>query len=156
MVRHSFLLVIAALLPALLLGGDSSEMPVGFSTGGGDAWSFVKKIEARVSTRACDAVAFGSGREIHAVRVSGGRASANIAFQPGTNTVTVRCLADGIARGRAAEQPWLVRLLEPTKTTGATTLATSRERPDWIGEAIVYGIAPQFYGSTGLAGITAR
>jgi hypothetical protein len=83
MARGSPLLVIAALLPALLLGGDASEMPVAFSTGGGDAWSFVKKIEARVATSACDAVAFGSGRDMQAVRVSGGRASANLALQPG-------------------------------------------------------------------------
>jgi cyclomaltodextrinase / maltogenic alpha-amylase / neopullulanase len=156
MARHSTLVAIAALIPPLLLGGDSSEMPVAFSTGGGDAWSFVKKIEARVSTRACDAVAFGSGRELQPVRVSGGLASANLALRPGTNTVTVRCLADGIPRGRAAEQHWLVRLLDQPKTTGAAALAASRERPGWIGDAIVYGIAPQFYGRKGLAGVTAR
>ena len=156
MARRSPLLGIAVLLPALLLGGDGSEMPVAFGTGSGDAWSFVKKIEARVSTSACDAVAFGSARDMQTVRVSGGRASANIALQPGTNTVTVRCLADGIPRGRAAEQPWRVRLSDQPKPPDAPALAASRERPDWIGEAIVYGIAPQFYGRDGLAGVTAR
>ncbi len=102
---------------ALLLAGSigAAEIPIAFSTSGGDAWTFRKPIEVDVADGRCAQVAITSPIATIVAAPSHGRLRADVPLAPGDNRLEAECREPDGARAAAVQQHWRVRLRNTPK-----------------------------------------
>ena len=84
--------------------------PVAFRTGGGDAWTFEKRIEVSVPDGLCDDVVIASSVALVTAEPRAGTVVARIPLGPGDNTIAAECRMAGRTVRPIAHQRWHVRL----------------------------------------------
>jgi cyclomaltodextrinase len=111
----------AALLGAAAVAADN--VPLAFSTSGGEAWEFSKSIDVSVAAGRCDRVAIISPLSTVSLIPRSGHVRARVPLQPGDNRIKAECRKRGKARG-AAQQDWNLRLRNtPTAHIGVSEIA---------------------------------
>jgi cyclomaltodextrinase / maltogenic alpha-amylase / neopullulanase len=126
------------LLAAALLAMPAAaiDAPIAFSTAGGEAWTFDKRIEGSVVEGRCDEVAINSPVGTVVAHPHGGRVVAQVPLAPGDNRIEAECRRNGAPQGIRAWQSWRVRLRDAPKVqahasvtdTGLTLDARASER----------------------------
>ncbi len=113
---------VLALGLCLLALPSAADAPVTFRTGGGDAWTFDKRIEASVPLGRCDDVVIASRIGTVTAEPRDGRITARVPLGAGDNTIAAQCRRDGAPSGVAAQQSWRVRLRDvPTARASVET-----------------------------------
>src|SRR5438270_7636681 len=84
----------------------AEQSPVRFRTGGGDAWTFDKRIEVSVPPGRCDDVVIASRIGTVTAEPHGDRITARVPLGPGDNLIVAQCRRDGVPIGPAAHQNW--------------------------------------------------
>lgn len=111
--------LLAAALWLSCASAAGAEQPLSFSTAGGEAWSFVKRVEVLDPQGSCDEILISTTRGVLQRQPEQGRLSAVVALAAGENAIVAECRRQGVRIGEPARQHWLVRLRDvPTARVG--------------------------------------
>ncbi|KRR27599.1 hypothetical protein CQ13_04215 [Bradyrhizobium retamae] len=109
--RHPNLIRAAVLGLALALASalSADQVPLAFSTRGGDAWDFYRSVDVIVPAGRCDHIAISSPLTTAVLPPDRGQVHIRVPLQPGENEIKAECREHGVVQG-AAQQNWHVRL----------------------------------------------
>jgi cyclomaltodextrinase / maltogenic alpha-amylase / neopullulanase len=82
----------------------------GFSTTGGEAWTFHKRIEVLAPEGTCDLIVIGGANGLIEGKPANGRLVALFPLSPGHNDIAAECRRSGLRVGEPIRQAWLARL----------------------------------------------
>jgi glycosidase len=102
---------------ALLLAcpAGAAEVPLAFSTPGGDAWTFRKPIDVTVADGRCDRVVIIGPLGTIVASPQTGHVRVEVPLAPGDNRIEAECREPGGASAAIAQQDWHVRLRDVPK-----------------------------------------